>query len=195
MRKTMVILVVLVFFIIAGIATRDFNLKSCCFPQKGSYEIEALPALAGSVRESESNPAVSVLSSLPSNSSNPFFEHFEFPAEKLTKDVKISISVFLPINHIYTEGQKLKYEVRLKRAEKPVMLVKGKLVNPLAEFPIVFNLTKISDLAGTIEIDLHIAYCSTTKPKVCKFKFFQIVQPFTVDTDGKANLELTAEVR
>lgn len=198
MKKKTLVLFGIVFFVAAGMMARNF--RPCCFDRKPAFEIE--PLRAGNNGGGFSEPQNSPTGHSPDGSSleestlksNAFYERAEFPEEELTKEARISVGVLLPLNHGFTEGQKLGYEIRARNRGELVKLENGKLDLPAKNLPITFDLEKTASSEGTLEIDLRVSYCSEIKPKLCKFKLVQAIQPYTTAVDGKANLEMAVQI-
>ncbi len=123
---------------------------------------------------------------------NPFLELIERPKETLKENAKISIMIRLPKNHEFTEEAPFTYEVIQKEEGK--ILWKGILKDPKKELPLNIQLSQEYKDKSPLEIDLEVPYCSTAPPKLCKFKSIKLIQPVSIDANGKAILQLETQI-
>lgn len=127
---------------------------------------------------------------------NSFIQTIEYAPETLAKNARVSVSVELPPEHIFTEGMPLQYEIRLRdvKAAHAKVLKKDKFENPAQKLPLEFKLGNHNSGDFILEINLHVPYCSLMPPKLCKFKTLELIQPVTFSAEGKDALNLDAVI-
>ena len=121
---------------------------------------------------------------------NPFLELIERPEETVKEDSKISFAVRLPKDHEFSKEAPFTYEI-LKQGK---VFQKGTIKDPDKELPLNINLNQDDKGKSVIEIDLDFPYCSTAPPKLCKFKSIKLIQPISVESDGKPVLKLETQI-
>ena len=108
---------------------------------------------------------------------------------------QVSVNVMLPENHEFTEGAPLHFEARLKKGDKFKNLKSSELLEPPKGLPLTFDLGGEMEHNAVLEVDLEVPYCTTVRPKLCKFKSVKLTQPVSFKAEGKSNLELRAQIQ
>ena len=126
---------------------------------------------------------------------NPFLETIELPLERVSQKAKISLAVELPENHEFTEGTPLHYKVGFAgNGKAQVLLKEEELERPEGKLPVQLNMAGVSGEGAVLEVELDIPYCTTTEPKLCKFKSVKWTQPVSFAAGGKDKLEFRAKI-
>jgi hypothetical protein len=125
---------------------------------------------------------------------NPFVQTIELQDETVSEKTRVSVAVDLPSEHDFTEGIALKYEAKLKAGGSEKKIKKGSLRKPARALPIRFDLQGKAAPAAVLKVDLNVPYCTTTEPKMCKFKTVHLIQPLHFSTSAQSKLDLQVRI-
>ncbi len=126
---------------------------------------------------------------------NPFTQKIEALPESVVQQAEVRVLVTLPPEHEFTEGVALEFRAQLRSMRGLQVLKKAKLKQPQKQLPIRFRLPEIRQSEAVLEIHLNVPYCSAKPPKMCKYKSVDLTQPLSMKADGKAKIELVAEIK
>ena len=126
----------------------------------------------------------------------PFFtERMDLPVVRLAHgQSQIVLSLTLPKNHMFTEGDKVDYQFQKKPETIQVSPMNGRVERPTVKNLLRIQINGENLQKGELIGSMMIPYCTTTKPLLCKLKQVELHIPLEFHPKGRKKANVHFEI-